>query len=429
MSNKRVSELSLINATDVAPYDLFFIADVSAIESKRIYASQLATYVSGFVSASLSASTATNATTAKTASYLIGSGLVYGTPALGTASYALTSSWNISSSHAIRADTASYALAALSASYSKTSSYAQTASFAFTSSYVVITEYSSAYADYARTASHLLYNGIPNGTASYAMNLDETAIVKLANTAQYANYLLYTGIDNGTAYQSILARTSSYLIGTSLVLGTPAIGTSSYAISASTAKTASYIRTIYLSASYLRYTPNVTNGTVFSAVSSSWASGSVTSSHALTASYLMGFSGVLSNNYSEGGTYDGTTYDPTPGVYATATASFGTLTINPSDNIAKKTIIECWGNIEVTTAINQILQFQLVQGAITVPLDTATINAFTGGFSTGWYFKKEYDILGSWEVRVVNNSGNPGVMTGRTPRMYIKTLSDVWSVT
>ena len=428
MANKRVSELSLITAAEVAPNDLLLVADVSAIESKRMYLSQLGTYVSTFVSASMSASTAQNATYARTASYLIGIGLVNGTPALGTASYAISSSHDISSSHAIWADTASYALAALSASYASSSSYCQTASFAYTSSYVVITQYSSAYANYANTASYLIgitfSDGTPAlGTASYALMADSSTTAFLAT---YANNLQYAGIPNGTAYNSIISKTSSCLFGPTLADGTAALGTASYALTASTAKTASYIRSSNLSASYLRYTDGVPNGTAYNSITASYVSLAVSASHALTASYLLGFSGVSSNNYSEGGPYAGTVYSPSLTLGA-ATASFGTLTINPTDNVAKNTIIECWGSVtSLTLTSPPDLRLRLTQGATVTELD-ATYLRCTG--SAEWHFKVSTTLLGSWQVNVFNINRTDAIMTDRIPRMYIKTLADNWSVT
>jgi hypothetical protein len=228
-NNIRVSELALITAPEVAVNDLFLLADVSEIKSKKLSALELTAYMQSAITSSVSSSHSL------TASYLLYQGFPN-----GTASYALlakTSSYNLSSSHAIWADTASHALYAKSASYALTSSYAISSSYSATSS--VQLTYSSAYADYARTASFLLYTGIPNGTASHA-------IYSLASTtAKTASYLSYTlGQSNGTSSN---ARTASYAISASRALsssyliykGTPN-GTASHALVADNATNATY---------------------------------------------------------------------------------------------------------------------------------------------------------------------------------------------
>lgn len=262
MANTRVSELSPIVAADVATNDLLLLADVSAVESKKLAISDLRNYLQLNISSSSTSSWATNA---RTASYLLYQGFPN-----GTASFALTSSYNLSSSHARWADTASHALYALSASFARSSSYALTASYAHTSSVQLI--FSSAFADQARTASFLLYAGVPNGTASYALSSltasqaarathlmypnNSTASVAISsNQSRTASFVLYSGVPNGTASYAMYAQNIGTATTANFLNYTPGVpnGTASYAISASYARTGSYaIRAI--TASYAEST-------------------------------------------------------------------------------------------------------------------------------------------------------------------------------
>ena len=218
MANKRVSELAPIVASQLRYEDLLLLSDVSAHESKKLALSDLSSFLllDGNLTGSLYG-TASYARQALSASYA---------PCI-SASYAKTSSW------AYNISTASYAMAALSASYSLSSSYCITASYALTSSVELV--YSSAFSDYAKTASYLLYvPGSTNGTASYALTASYfggtpqvsasyaltsswawnaiTASValtsSLADTASYtlsASYLNFNGIVNGTASYALAA--------------------------------------------------------------------------------------------------------------------------------------------------------------------------------------------------------------------------------
>ena len=154
MANKRVSELAPITSPELDFADLLLLSDITAHESKRLALQDLSSFIllDGRLTGSLFG-TASYAIYALSASYA---------PCI-SASYAKTSSW------AYIVSTASYALAALSASYSFSSSYSITASYALTSEVQLV--YSSAFADYARTASYLLFtSGSTNGTVSYALS-------------------------------------------------------------------------------------------------------------------------------------------------------------------------------------------------------------------------------------------------------------------
>jgi hypothetical protein len=159
MANKRVSELAPITAPELDFADLLLLSDITAHESKKLQLSDLSNFLllDGQLTGSL-LGTASYAFWAGTASFALNSSVPSN---VLTASYL----WYTPGSNT---GTSSYALAALSASYALSSSYAITASYALTSSVELV--YSSAFADYARTASYLLFTpGSTNGTASYAL--------------------------------------------------------------------------------------------------------------------------------------------------------------------------------------------------------------------------------------------------------------------
>lgn len=271
MANKRVSELSPITAAEIAGGDLLLLADISAVESKKLSADELIDYVQSAITASATSSISQNALTA---SYLLYQGFPN-----GTASLSITSSYNLSSSHANWADTASHALFSISASFAKSASYAFSASYAATSSVQLI--FSSAFSDQAKSASYLIYTGIPNGTASYAI----TAL--LANTAKTASFLTYTGVPNGTASYALVsaqAKTASFL----QYNGFPN-GTASFALRAGNLASGN-------TASFLSYNGSA-NGTASYSISSSYASASAWSETSTTSSYAL-VAGSVNNVYS-----------------------------------------------------------------------------------------------------------------------------------
>ena len=271
MSNKRVTELSPITPADIADNDLFLISDVSALESKKATVLTLTEY---FQSAITSSATSSNAVLAKTASYLLYQGIPN-----GTASYARTSSFSVFADATSYAETAIQAVDATSASYAKTSSLAVTASYALTSSVQLIV--SSAFSDQAKSASYLIYTGIPNGTASYSI------LANLSNTSKTSSFLQYTGVPNGTSSNALnasFARSSSYL----LYSGYPN-GSASYALISNISRTAS-------TSSFLQYNSFTSNGTASNAYTASYA---ITSSHAIraiTSSHAL-LAGAVENVY------------------------------------------------------------------------------------------------------------------------------------
>ena len=149
MANKRVSELASIDATTLQENDLLLVSDVNTHTSRKVTIGDLGTFLldEGFLSGSFYG-TASYAITAATASYI----------GPHSSSYAPTSSW------AQNVVSASYASTTTTASYSVTSSYIATASYALSS--LAQSAFSASFSDYAQSASYLIFNGIPKGTAS-----------------------------------------------------------------------------------------------------------------------------------------------------------------------------------------------------------------------------------------------------------------------
>lgn len=215
MASKRISELNELLNTQVSGSDLLLITDISAVESKKIQTSELQAYVlSGTASYSNNTRTASYAALANSASWA---------PSTVSASYAL------SSSYADWAKTSSYILSssyALTASFASRSFWATSASYSMTSSVQFVV--SSGLADYADTASYLLYTaGKNNGTASAAIS------ASWARTTLSSSFLIYTaGTLNGTAsyaQTASLARSASALLYTGVFNGS-----ASYALRSAT---------------------------------------------------------------------------------------------------------------------------------------------------------------------------------------------------
>ena len=219
MGNQRVSDLTQITATELALNDLLLVSDVNAFQSKKLTFDDLINFL--FPDDTFSGSlhgTASWAYNALTASYVL----------------APTSSFAHSSSVTQNALTASYALVSQIASGSLTASYALTASlalfssvqFVYTSSFSNYTltasylQYTPGGADngtasFALTAS--FFSGPTNLTTSYALFAEEVATADTASTAVSssnsntasvaltASFLAFNGIPNGTASYAIFA--------------------------------------------------------------------------------------------------------------------------------------------------------------------------------------------------------------------------------
>jgi hypothetical protein len=217
MANKRITELNELTYNQVSGDDFFLISDVSAVESKKIRASQLRDYAFstgslygsfyGTASYALRSLSASYAPDQISASYAISSSFALLAQSVISASYALSASFASASLFAQRAITASYALTS-SVQYSTTSSFANAS---LTASYLLYTAgfnngtsshaMSSSVSRLATTSSYLLYSGIPNGTASYALS---------ASRVTSASYLVYTGANNGTASYALKTGTTVF---------------------------------------------------------------------------------------------------------------------------------------------------------------------------------------------------------------------------
>ena len=222
MANKRISELA--QATNLTVDDLLLITDVINHESKKLTLGDLNTY---FATTGNSGSFYGTASWANTSSFALVA-LNAGTTLVTGGLYPITASWtqNI--------DTASYADRALTASNADISSYSLIAEYALTAATTT-----TAYADLAKTASYLNYNGIPTGTASYAFTSSFTS-----GTASYVNSSSY-------ATTSSLAMTASYVNGN--------ISNADYATIANYATSANSCNSS-LTTTYLSYT-GLPNGT------------------------------------------------------------------------------------------------------------------------------------------------------------------------
>lgn len=222
-TNKRILDLVAITSGELSLSDLLLLEDISPVpQTKKLSLLELQLYClnNGNLTGSFYG----------TSSWSINSLSSSYSPYQDSASYATTSSYSFTSI------TSSHAIDALSASYAKSSSYAITASYALTSSVQLI--YSSAFADYSKTASYLSYTpGIPNGicfesiTSSYSL------------VSQTSRFLTYTpGISNGTSSNAL---TSSRAITAShLQYNGSNNGTASHAMVAEIATTATTVTSI-----------------------------------------------------------------------------------------------------------------------------------------------------------------------------------------
>lgn len=178
MANEKVSQLIELATTEVAPDDLFFIADVSTHESKKFSATSLITFINASASVN-----AYHADQADSASYVDGPDVGGSVPLADLASLA---------------DTASYSLQGL---------MTDTASLALTSSYSAFCAIGVTSAD---TASFLLYSGVANGTSSYSLNslaainaLSASTLIYIPGTSKTtASYAVLAGISRSSSFAS-----------------------------------------------------------------------------------------------------------------------------------------------------------------------------------------------------------------------------------
>jgi hypothetical protein len=276
MSNKRIIELAPLNPAHLADDDLFAVSDVSVPETKKITAEDFALWVANSASISID-----SASYSDTASFLIFRGM--GVNSNGTASFSISASW---------------AALAYSASFVISASYAITSSYSLTASHVL--NFNSGAFSFA-TASFLLYNGYPNGTASNAL----------------------------TSSHALRAVSSSFAITSSFSM---TIASASHAITASYSITSSRASSSVsaASASFLVWT-GVSNG------SASWANTVATASEAARVRSI-----TDSNLYREWGPLTSSIIGTTA---EAKTASFGLVQVTGS---GAKIIVEAWGTVWVS---------------------------------------------------------------------------------
>ena len=286
-------------------------------------------------------------------------GSLYSSGSIGTLT-GFTGSLLGTASYATQATTASYVLQAVSASF---------ATNALTASYV-LQAVSSSYASYAVTASQA-------GVATNALNANTASYVLQAVSASYASYAV-TASQAGVATNALNANTASY------VLQAVSASYASYAVTASqagvatnalNANTASYVLQA-VSASYASYAVTASQAGVatnaLNANTASYVLQAVSSSFAtstLTASYLIdtGFSGSLTR------LKDGTPYLLAGPNITITTSSNGSIQISGSqtdiDPIYWTSNIA--GNIFTTGSVD-------ITGSLVASGSIKSITGFTG---------------------------------------------------
>jgi hypothetical protein len=317
MSNKRLSELNELIAADVKSDDLFLVTDTlsTVLESKKIRASSLKSYIlnNGSITGTVS-----NSINADTASYIdpLKVGLIQ------SSSYSISSSWSDKSFLSLYSNTASYIDAINVDGSVPSSSYSDTASYVNYSYNNGKVEYSqtTSYCENAQTSSFLFYTGIPNGTASYALS---SGVFNFDGTA---SYLRYTGIPNGTASFALNITnpeiTSSYL---RLVAGRTN-GSASYALTSSVSTSSSFASKS-LQTNFLNYN-GVYNGTSSYSIKSKYSDDSNNANNA-------NFSNVsnlsYTSNKSDYAENSGTSSLSGTSSYCTLTASYALIAGTVSD--------------------------------------------------------------------------------------------------
>lgn len=460
MSNKRISELNELSAADIVSDDLFVVTDFSVLESKKIRASSIKNYTLdwGRITGSI-----THAQRADTASYLDGAFDLN----VKSASYALSASYSRTGYWVNYSDTASYIQAknvdgaVPSSSVSLTASYvlyrynngtienAKTASYcknAKSASYVNYTPgvdngtitfaISAARAGATDTASYLLYTGIPNGTASFALNIlnpeitasylrlvsgrvNGTASYAISSSrAEYSNrasqsyFLHYSGAFNGTASYALKCKLSDE---------------SYYAVNATTClKTASYASSS-LSGAYAR-TSSYCTGTSSYAYTSSWCT--------QTASYALKAGSVVDPNLYR-------IYGPYSSDSQTTTVAYTqNFVINTDTGVGKTTIIEAIGDVKVPLTntdvemyIKLMLNYTEPGNTWSLQLDSCrvsdyiNITAGSSGVTLSGYNRQcfalagSYSLSGSWYRLSIETTGG-ATIDSRVVKFLMYTKAD-----
>lgn len=331
MANKRLSELNELQAIEIQPDDLTLTTDVSVLESKKLRFQTL----KNWILSNPGDITASRAYNSDSSSYLIyTAGRSNGTASFSiSSSYVLSASWANIAGISIYSATASYvdgdnvdgnvanATNALTASHLIYQGYYNgSASYALTASYV----------ENARSSSYIWYTGIPNGTASYALNCPCSSAY-----SDTASYLLFDGSrPNGTASLALKAEqveTASYLY----YNGSRPNGTASYARSSSWSS-ASYIS----SQSFFLHYNGVYNGTASHAIRSGYSDIAVLSGYSLTTLSASWASQSLSSSYSvTASKVEGTASYALTSSYCTGTSSYALV----SNMLIDTKVYRIWG--------------------------------------------------------------------------------------
>jgi hypothetical protein len=375
IGNKKVSQLLQLGPGEVAPDDLLLIIDTSQRESKNIYASDFAAWLNASGSVY-----AVHAILADTASYVSGNSVFGPVASAAFALVATSASWANNSYHATYADSASIS---------------QTASFALNAQGLSI------------TSSYLLYQGFPNGTSSFALN------VEAANTANTAAFLLYYGGNNGTASYAILAQstsfcdtanTASYFNNAIGVVASASLAIFAYLASQSLAAD---------TASYLQYS-GVDNGTASYALVSAIVGGSSMFAYGMVEAHYQSISASVIEN----------------------------LTVTPSQIGRYRTLIEANGSVILNftasvqndyslslTRFNRLNGEYAVMDAETIGFDTTPILNMWGTNATGslkipFTLVKQEELNGEYLIEVTSSSPNLQLDTSRLVKYTITSASD-----
>ena len=197
----------------------------------------------------------------------------YAQVVLGTSSYAIGADWALTASYAY---TAAYAVSSSHTEWAKhtygTSSYSNDGTHAFTASYISASNSRVGNAD---TASYAHFAQVALGTASYALTASTAQHIELADTASIAIYAITGGFseNSNTASYAIFSSDSSHSL------------FANSAIFANSASSATHADSAYLSGTAMFATDA---GFAESSSYSEESNHSVTSSYALTASYFDG---------------------------------------------------------------------------------------------------------------------------------------------
>jgi hypothetical protein len=337
-----------------------------------------------FISASISgnAATATSASYASTASYVLNAvSASFATNAenAATASYVLQA---VSSSFATNASTASYVLNAVSSSFATNAS---------TASYV-LNAVSSSFATNASTASYVLNavsssfatNAENAATASYVLNAVSSSFATQAANATTASYVL-NAVSSSFATNSENATTASYVLNAVSASFATNAATASYVLNAvsssfaTNAATASYVLNA-VSASFATNAENAVNST--NAVSASFASTASSADNftvrgTLTAQTIVAQTITSSTDFVTGSTRFGSLLSNTHQFTGSITIT-GSLAVNNSDVILSNQT----SSMSVATAsfVNNAQTASYVLNAVSASFATNAANATTASY-------------------------------------------------